>query len=611
MEKRTPDRREYGIVKMSILQNFLSSHRFRTVRSLLRSAAGEKNYFLLLSIVAGLVSGLAAVILKAFSHWVSGAAASLGLNPYLVPLLPGVGILLCIVFVKLFVRGPYEKSLAGVIESATNGTASIPVQKTYSHILTSGVSVGLGVSAGLEAPIALTGSAIGANLGRLFHLGREGRTLLLACGGAAGVSAVFNSPVAGALFACEILLPEFSVPALIPLLIASAAAAVVADVLYPGTAFTITVTDWVIQDIPWFILLGLGAGLISAYVIRSSIVLGKKFSLIRNVWVRGLIGCAIAYCVFLVLPMLRGEGYGSVNLLVLGRESELLSGSPADFLFRNPWSLLALAGFLVFAKAAISSTCLATGGDGGIFAPSMFTGAFLGFFVARLIRMLGLYGCGHMSETNFIAIGMGGVLAGVMHAPMTGIFLIAEITGGYKLFIPLMIVASLSCFLCRLLTRFNVYKSIIAERGGAPDQNRAVAELGQENVRDLIEHNFEPVHPDDTLRKLLTSVMRSRRNIFPVVSDEGVLVGIVTLDNIRPFLLDEQLYDVALVFDIMSDAGPSLDVTDSVEKATTLFERSRAWNLPVLQDGKYVGFVSRAGVFDRYRGALRNRREFF
>lgn len=595
----------------SFLQNLLSSQQFRVVRSFLRSAAGEKNYFLLLSIVAGLVSGLAAVMLKALAHWIANTTGSLGLNPYLVPLLPGAGILLCILFVRLFVKGPYEKSLAGVIESAANGTASIPVQKTYSHILTSGVSVGLGVSAGLEAPIALTGSAIGANLGRLFRLGREGRTLLLACGGAAGVSAVFNSPVAGALFACEILLPEFSVPALIPMLIASAAAAVVSEVIYPGSTFTITVSDWSVQDLPYYILLGLAAGLVSAYVIRSSIVVGKRFSLIRNVWIRGLIGCAAAYCVFLVLPMLRGEGYNFVNLLVQGHESEILEGSPAAFLFRNPWSLLLLAGFLVFAKAAVSSACLATGGDGGIFAPSMFTGAFLGFFMARLIRMLGLYGCGHVNETNFIAIGMGGVLAGVMHAPMTGIFLIAEITGGYKLFVPLMIVASLSCFLCRLLTRYNVYKSIIAERGGTPDQSRAEAELGQESVLQLVEHNFETVHPDDTLRKLLTSVMRSKRNIFPVVSDEGLLVGIVTLDNIRPFLLDEQLYDVALVFDIMSDAGPALDAADSVEKATTLFERSRAWNLPVLRDGKYVGFVSRAGVFDRYRGALRNKRELF
>lgn len=598
-------------MNLPFLQNMLSSQRFRVIRSFLRSAAGEKNYFLLLSILAGLVSGGAAVLLKALAHKISDAAGSLGLSPWLVPLLPGAGIFFCILFVRLFVKGSYEKSLAGVIESAANGTASIPVQKTYSHILTSGVSVGMGVSAGLEAPIALTGSAIGSNLGRLFRLGREGRTLLLACGGAAGVSAVFNSPVAGALFACEILLPEFSVPALIPLLIASAAAAVISDVLYPGTTFTIEVSDWVIQNIPYYILLGLAAGLVSAYVIRASIVVGKRFSRIRSIWFRGLVGCAIAYCVFLVLPMLRGEGYNFVNLLVQGKAADMLNGSPAAFLFRNPWSLLCLAGFLVFAKAAISSACLATGGDGGIFAPSMFTGAFLGFFLAKLIKMLGLYGCSQVNEANFIAIGMGGVLAGVMHAPMTGIFLIAEITGGYKLFIPLMIVSSLACFLCRLLTRYNVYKSIIAERGGTPDQSRAAAELGQEDVSRLVEHNFETVHPDDTLRTLLNAVMRSRRNIFPVVSEDGILVGIVTLDNIRPFLLDEQLYDVALVFDIMSDAGPSLRITDSVEKATTIFERSRAWNLPVLRDGKYVGFVSRAGVFDRYRGALRNKKELF
>lgn len=584
---------------------------YRTIH-VLRVMLGEKNYIFVLSIVVGLIAGLAAVTLKSLAHYLGEYLYGQDISFMLVPLIPSIGIFFCIIFTRLFVKGPYEKGLAGVITAASS-TGEIPVQKTWSHILTSGISVGCGVSAGLEAPIALTGSAIGSNLGKRFRLGKEGRTLLLACGGGAGVSAVFNSPVAGALFACEILLPEFSIPALIPLLIASAGAAVVSEVLFPHRTFFIEVSDWAIQNIPYYIVLGLLAGLVSAYIIRTSLFLSKKFSVLQNPWLKGLVGCVIVYAVFLMFPVLRGEGYDFINMLVRGEGDQILTGSPYQFLFSNPWSFLILCGILVILKAAISNTGLACGGDGGIFAPSMFTGAFLGFFLARLIRMVGLYGHLHVNETNFIAIGMGAVLAGVMHAPMTGMFLIAEITGGYKLFIPLMIVTSLSFFVCRAITKYNVYKSDIAAHGGTPDENKDSAALKQLRAGSLAETNFVTVHPDDTLRSLLTAVMHSKRNIFPVVAKEGnLLVGIVTLDNIRPFLLDQQLYDVALVFDIMSDTGPVLKETDTLTEAATLFETSKAWNLPVIRsNGEYVGFVSKSGVFDHYRDVLRNKKDLF
>lgn len=601
---------------MAQLREKLSLHFILEKTAHPRTIVGEKNYFLLLSILAGLLSGCAAVLLKSFAHGLhvlTELAAQSGAWPaFLMPLFPCTGIFFCILFVRLFVkRRKYEKSLAGVIESTTNGTADIPVQKTYSHIITSGMSVGLGVSAGLEAPIALTGSAIGSNLAKLFRLGREGRTLLLACGGAAGVSAVFNSPVAGALFACEILLPEFSVPALIPLLISSAAAAVVAHLLYHYPTFSLEVSDWAVQNLHWYILLGVAAGLVSAYVIRTSLLISKRFGIIRNVWVRGAAACIMLYFVFLLLPILQGEGYSFINHLVRGDALDMMAPSPVCFLFENRWMFLALAGLLVFAKAAVSSVCLAGGGDGGIFAPSMFTGALLGFFCARLVRMLDFYGSAQISETNFIAIGMGGVLAGVMHAPMTGMFLIAEITGGYKLFIPLMIVTSLSYFISRALTKYNVYKSVIAQRGGTPDRSREVAAIASMHVGDFTEHDFTIIRPTDTLRMLLGAVMGSKRNIFPVVDTDNRLVGLVTLDNIRPFLLDTQLYDVALVYDIMSGTGPVLNDTDTLSDATKLFERLQAWNLPVVHNGVYQGFVSKSGVFDRYRDAVKDRHDFF
>ena len=597
-------------------QHFLTSFTsMRAGATLMRGALGEKNYILILSCVVGLVAGLAAVALRSFCEQVHRFTTAYlpdgTAGVYLAPALPALGIFFCILFVRFVIRKPYEKSLAGVIAAASSGRSDIPVQKTFSHIITSGVSVGCGVSAGLEAPIALTGSAIGSNLARLFHLNRESRTLLLACGGAAGISAVFNSPVAGALFACEILLPEFSIPALVPLLISSAIAAILAEILFPAHIFVLNVTGWSMMNLPYYILLGLLAGCVSALVIRFSCGIAQKFEPLKNVWIKGLIGAVILYVVFLLLPALRGEGYDFVNDLLRGSEDGIMRGSPAGFIFEHKWGFLALTGFLVVMKAAVSPVGIESGGDGGIFAPSMFMGAFLGFFSARLIRLAQLPGWEGISERNFIAVGMGAVLAGVMHAPMTGIFLIAEITGGYKLFVPLMIVASLSCYICRKLSRYNVYKSMIAMRGGSPEQAKDAVALASIRVGDLAETDYSTISENDTLRTVLTVFMHSKRNIFPVLNAEHRLVGIVTLDNIRPFLLDEQLYDVALVYDIMSPVGPVLNDGDSLAEATKLFEACRLWNLPVVRNGIYRGFVSKSGVFDRYREMLRNKPELF
>lgn len=580
----------------------------------LLNAVGDKNYILFLSILVGLISGLAAVAMKSFAEYCHHLGGLLGANPWIVPALPVIGVFACILFVKFWIRGPYDKSLAGVISATSNGTSDVPVQKTYSHIFTSGITVGMGGSAGLEAPIVLTGSAIGSNVAKFLLLGRESRTLLLACGGAAGVSAVFDSPVAGALFACEILLPEFSIPALIPLLMSSATAAVVAQLLYSNHSFSIAVIEWNMGNIPYYILLGLLAGLVSAFVIRSSIHVSKRFGLIHNVWVKGLLGCAILYLAFLIFPMLKGEGYYYVNELARGHSMSIIGDSPLAFLFEHKWVFVILMGALVLIKAPISFTSVDCGGDGGAFAPSMFMGAFLGFTMARAFNLIAeLFGStNELSLANFIAVGMGGVLAGVMHAPMTGIFLIAEITGGYKLFIPLMIVASLACYVSKRLAGYNIYKSAIQMRGEVPEPNQATVAVSGVALTDLIEQDFKPVHQDDSLRTLLQAIMASKRNIFPVLDDNRKLVGLVTLDHVRPYLLDDHLYDMVLVFDIMTAPGPVLLETDRLTDATQIFEKLRAWNLPVVDnDGAYVGFVSKSGVFDRYRNILKNKQELF
>ncbi len=587
----------------------LSVARFTEV---LRQWMGQQGYILLLSVFVGLLSGLAAVSLKNITEYFHSLArhAEGPWVMWLAPAMPVVGIILCVIFVKLFVKGRYDKSLANVIVSTTNGTSDIPKQHTYSHLITSGICVGLGGAAGLEAPIALTGSAIGSNVAKFLHTGLETRTLLLACGGGAGISAIFNSPVAGALFACEILLPAFSVPALVPLLMASATAAVVSETLCDSQPFVQLSSGWSTINLPFYVLLGTCAGFVSAYTIRMSVQLNRKWELFQNPWLKALTGGAILYLMFLLLPALKGEGYNFISAIVDGKDSVIMKECPFGELIGSGWLFLGVCALLVLLKVFATSATLDSGGDGGIFAPSMFIGAFTGFCVARFVNMVAAENY-HLSEVNFIAVGMGGVIAGVMHAPMTGMFLIAEITGGYRLFIPLMIVASLSCFISKKITKYNVYKTQIEEHGGSPEPNQATLMLEKVTIGELVENDFIPVSVSDNLRVLLKNVMSSPRNVFPVLDEKGGIVGIVTLDDVRPFLLDSNLYDVALVYDVMSDAPPVLSVNDTLGAATRLFESLHTWLLPVTDNGKYIGFVSKAGVFDKYREILRNKKELF
>ncbi|MBQ7403804.1 MAG: chloride channel protein [Lentisphaeria bacterium] len=600
---------------MQFLKNIAKGSLYGTA-ALLRGYMGDKAYILLLSVIVGVLAGLAAVLLKGttdlFHHIADLVSGRTG--EWIRPILPVAGIFLCVILVKLFLRnGKYEKSLSGVIVETSKGTSNIKGYHCWSHIITSGMCVGLGGSAGLEAPIALTGSAIGSNFSKLVRTGTETRTLLLACGGAAGISAIFNSPVAGALFACEILLPSFSVPALVPLLMASASAAVVSEILYGKFPFVESSNDWNMMNLPFYVVLGVLAGLISAYTIKFAVKTGKIFQKYENVWLKALCGSLILAGMLTIFPALRGEGYGFIGALVDRNESLLMSGSPLGGLVNGSWLFLGACFLLILLKVFSSATTIESGGDGGIFAPSMFIGAFTGFCVARFFNLLfPLVGIDYqLNEVNFLAVGMGAVIAGVMHAPMTGMFLIAEMTGGYKLFIPLMIAVSLSSFISKRIMKYNVYKSAIALSGGSPEPKQSAVIMEKVSLRNLVENNFHPVVATDTLRTLLKKVMESKRNLFPVLDENGGIIGIVTLDDVRPFLLDANLYDVVLVYDIMKPAGPSLEVNDSLGAATRLFESTKLWLIPVMEKGKYIGFVSKAGVFDKYRDMLRNQRELF
>ena len=576
---------------------------------------GEQNYIILLSVLVGLLSGVAGALMKAVEHGVRSLVRLIPDAPWAVwvlPATPALGVFFCIFVTQVIMRGRYERGLAGVIMSVKNRTGTLPLHKVFSHIVTCGVSVGTGVSAGMEAPVAQTGAAIGSNVARSLLLNHENRILLLACGGAAGISAMFNTPVAGEFFAMEILLPKTSsaIPAIIPLILSSATALLVSQQIYPPRPYDFDLLQWNMRALPYYVILGAAAGLVSVFVIKMYTRISKRFGRVRNPWVKGLIGSAILYLAILLFPALRGEGYPFINRL-LDEPEALYGASPLAAVFSNPWVFLLLTFLLVFLKAMTSISSLESGADGGIFAPSMFIGAFLGYSISKFIHMAGLVWGGYVSEMNFLAIGMGGVLAGVMHAPLTGIFLIAELTGGYKLFIPLMIVSALSTFVCRKLCTHNVYKTMILFHGGDPDGTRDGDALTRAIPDDLIEKDYLPLAETDSMRSVLNSVMKTHQNVFPVLDRDGRLAGIVTLDDIRHYLLETSLYDVALVFDIMRPPEAVLKPGDTLGRAINLFEKHHETAIPVVRGCAYIGFVTKDRVLDRYRYLIENRPELF
>ena len=577
---------------------------------------GEQNYIILLSVLVGLLSGVAGALMKTVEHLVQSLVAYIPADAswavWVLPATPALGVFFCIFVTQAVMRGKYERGLAGVILSVKDRTGAVPLHKTFSHIITSGVSVGLGVSAGLEAPVAQTGAAIGSNVARSLLLNHENRILLLACGGAAGISAMFNTPVAGAFFAMEILLPKTAsaIPAIIPLILSSATALLVSQQIYPPRPYDFDLLQWNMRAVPYYVVLGAAAGLVSVFVIRMYTRISKQYGRVRNPWVKGLIGSAVLYLAILLFPALRGDGYYFISRL-LSDQAALYESSPLAAVFSNPWVFLLLTFLLVFLKAMTSISSLESGADGGIFAPSMFIGAFLGYSISKLIHMSSLPWGGYISELNFLAIGMGGVLAGVMHAPLTGIFLIAELTGGYKLFIPLMIVSALSTFVCRKLCTHNVYKTMIRFRGGDPDGTRDADALTRAIPDDLIEKDYLPLSESDSMRSVLHSVMKTHQNVFPVLDRDGRLAGVVTLDDIRHYLLETSLYDVALVFDIMRPPEAVLKPGDTLGRAIDLFEKHNERAVPVVRGGVYVGFVTKDRVLDRYRYLIENRPELF
>lgn len=578
---------------------------------LLRWGAGHippRQYQILVSIIVGIAAGLVAVLLKWLVHyfrdWFTAGETVAGRWTFVV--LPVFGILLTVIFERYVLRIPLQSGLSGLMLAISRKKVNLPVHETYAHVVGSSLTVGFGGSVGLEAPIIRTGSAIGANLARLLGVGRKKQTLLLACGAAAGMAAIFNSPVAGVIFAFEVLVTDIALPSFIPLLIAAATGAVVAKALYSEQIFFLPASDWVLSALPYYMLLGLACGLMAVYVTRTTDWLTLQMEKhIPHLRYRLLLGGLALGTIIFLLPPLFGEGYEVVNGLLRGNTTVLVSNSPFYRPAGDSWGIILIATAVLLLKAPATAITLGSGGVGGKFAPTMFTGALLGFTFVHAINLTGWM---QLREANFIAVAMAGLLSGVFKSPLTGIFLIAEITGGYTLFVPLMLVSALAYFVSLYFEPYSAFIRDLAHRGlWVPTHERDLNILKNLRLSELLETNFTIAYPDQTLGDFTQLIARSRRNVFPVTDRDGRFKGIILLDDVRPIMFDQEAYARTTVADLVHQPPAVLQVDESMEKAMEKFEFHNVWNLPVVRGDYYLGFVSKSSVFNHYRQALIDR----
>ena len=562
-------------------------------------------FFILSSIMVGILSALAAIVVKFCVHsigsWVAFYSSSYE-QFFLFTLFPIVGITLTVIYVQFALKGNFKKGSAEIGYAIARESSKLPGHQTYSHLVTSALTVGFGGSVGLESPMVSTGSAIGSNYGNYFHLSYKDRTVLLACGAAAGIAAVFNSPVAGVLFAIEVLLTDVTVAAFIPIIIAAASGALLSKIiLSEGIILSFSLQQpFDYHNVPYYIVLGLLAGFVSLYYSRMLGRIENIFSSINSP-VKKIIGGGLLLSVLLIFfPPLFGEGYESIKMLANLKTTELTQSSILSQYLHNEYTLLIFLGVLVFIKVIAVGITLGSGGNGGNFGPSLFVGAYLGFSFSKLINLTGI---AHIPETNFILVAMAGILSGVFYAPLCAIFLIAEITGGYALIIPLMIVAALSVTVVRYFEPLSMEGKKLSKLLNANVENRDQYLLSKLDLKELLETNFSVVRQEDSLRLLVRVISISKRNTYPVVNKEGELVGVVHLDNVRELIFNTKVYDTVFVKELMIEAHP-VDFTDNLHSILKKFDDTRQWNLPVVKNKIYMGFLSKARILSEYRTEL-------
>jgi CIC family chloride channel protein len=571
------------------------------------SKLSNRQFLIVGAVIVGLWAGLSAVILKISVFHLQELLKPLGQKySWIYFVSPTLGILLTYIFIKLVLKGELTKGTSHVLLAIAKKSSFLSRKETYSHLATSALTVGMGGSAGLESPIVQTGSAIGSVFASLFPIGYRDRTLLLACGAAAGIGTAFNAPIAGVLFALEVLLVDISVSAFIPLLIAGATGALCSEIiLSEGITLSFRrISDFNYHNIPSYLILGILCGLISVFYLKA---LTKSENLFKKAFQseasRVIFGGAFLGLLIMFFPALFGEGYTSIKALALYNPEQLFKGSPLNnFVIDKGWVLGVSILVVGLVKVFAVSFTLNAGGNGGNFAPSLLVGACLGFSFAYLTNSLGL---ANLPTSNFCLVAMAGVLTGIFHSPLTAIFLIAEITGGYELMIPLMIVSALSTAVSKYLSPYSLDEAKLYQNPGSQHLTKDVHILSQLSLDGFIEKDFVPIQIGSSLRSLTETVAHSKRNIFPVVNEMGNLEGIINLEDIREIMFNVNLYDSISVHQLMQKPQVTCNLDDDMNLIMEKFDKSGVWNIPVLENGKYHGFVSKSRVFSNYRERLK------
>jgi len=565
----------------------------------------DKQWMYVLSVLVGILAGLSAIIIKHAAHLIkdlltSGFASQY--ENYLYFVYPTVGIFLAIVFMRYIVRQDIGHGIPGVLYAISRKNGIIKAHNTFSAIITSAFTVGFGGSVGLEGPTVSTGAAIGSNLGQLLRLNFKQVTLMISLSSAAAMAAIFQSPIAGIVFALEVIMIDLSMASLVPLLIATLTA-VLTSYFMMGQAVMYPIElheAFIPANTVYYIALGVLSGLTSAYFTRVYIFTEGFFKRLGNMWKRFLVGSVLLGILIFFFPSLYGEGYEAINQSLQGNYSALYNNS-IFFPYKDiGWVVFILFIAVILVKAFATSFTFGAGGVGGVFAPALFIGAFTGLFFALSTNQLGL---GDVNPGKFALVGMAGMIAGILHAPLTGIFLIAEITNGYTLFVPLMIVSTISFATVKIFNTNSVYTYQLAERGELLTHNKDRSILNMMSLRRLVETNFNVVRPGTTLGDLVGIIAHSKRNIFPVVADDETFMGHILMDDVRNIMFDTDLYDTA-VENLMVMPHYIIDPGEPMSEVARKFQESGKYNIPVVHKGRYLGYVSRANVFSTYRKKL-------
>ncbi|MBC7424079.1 MAG: chloride channel protein [Ferruginibacter sp.] len=571
----------------------------------LRARLSRMQFIMVMATITGLASGLAAVFLKTLVHHLQHWIKETPVSDFAFLLFPAIGLVATVLIINIFFGDQIEKGIAMVLKAIARRSSFIPFNHTYLHVVTSFITVGLGGSVGLEAPIVATGSALGSNVSSISGLNYQERTLLIACGAAAGISAVFNAPIAGVIFAVEVLLAETVVSYFIPLIISSVVGALCSKIILAESSlfnFVLKQTfDY--KNVPFYILLGTIAGFVSLYYARMfKGTENRVHSWKMTSYSKAAAGGLLLLLIYFVFPPLFGEGYGSIKLVANDTFKSFSDNTRFFLLLGENWGIIAFTAFIVLLKPIAAGITIGAGGNGGNFAPSLFAGSYLGFFFSKILNNISWI---KIPVGNFSLVGMAGVLSGVMYCPLTAIFLIAEITNGYELFIPLMIVSSISFFIVKSYEPYFMETKKLAMEGQIFTQKKEKNILTSIRLDDMLTGHYESISIDKKLQQLVEIIKRSEKNIFAVVDTKGKFAGIIELNDIKEKLFHPEQFDKISVKALMKRPATILLQEHDMHTVMEKFDVTQSWYLPVLdKEKKFIGFISKTKLFNKYREIL-------